>query len=139
MGHCLLFQSLHQDPFHPVHVDEIDSQGTLAGGVETLGRVAIAQPDQLMPLADLRPRMPVVEEPLGEFAYCRPVQGRAALDALRSLHGVGGKLGRIIIRVGGAATARLTLVDLDQLAPVVDAYQLPVQPDFHPLSRRTGR
>ena len=124
---------------HPVHVDEVDRQGTLAGGIETLGRVAISQSDELVPLPDLRPGVPVIEEAFGEFAHRGSVQSCVALDALRSLHGVGGKLGGIIVRVGGAATARLTLVDLHQLAPVVDAHQFAVQPDFHPLARRTGR
>ena len=92
-----------------------------------------------MPLPDLLSGMLIVEETLGELAHRRSRQRSAALDALRSLHGVGGELGGVIVDVGGAAAARLTLVDLDQLAPVVDAHQLAVQPDLHLLTRWTGR
>ena len=53
-----------------------------------------------------------------------------------ALRGVGAQLGGVVSSVGGAAAPGLTGMDLDQLAPVVDAHQLHPQADFHLLPGR---
>ncbi len=60
-----------------MHVNEVDGQGTLAGGIKALRRVTLAQADELVPLPDLLPGMLIVEETLGELAHRRPQQRRA--------------------------------------------------------------
>ena len=59
LGHGLCFQGLHQDAFHSAHVGEVYVQGSLAGGIETLRRVGFAQADELVPLPDPGPGVPV--------------------------------------------------------------------------------
>ena len=72
LGRGLLFQSLDQDVLHAVHVDEVDVQGPLTGGVQALGGVAVAQAQQLVSLPDLGPGVVALEEAFGEFAHRRP-------------------------------------------------------------------
>ena len=138
LGSGFLFQGLHQDAFQAADVDEVNLQGSLAGSVETLRRVALSQPEQLVPLPDPGPGQRAFEETLGELVHRRPQLGRLALDVIRRPGGVPGDRGGIIVGVGGPAAFGLALVDLDQPAPVVDAHQLAVQPDLHLLPRRAG-
>ena len=69
--HLALLQGLHQDALHTAHVDEVDSQGLAAGVVEPLGRVALAEADELVDLADLGPWQRPVEEALIELSHRR--------------------------------------------------------------------
>ena len=48
----LSFQGLHQNAFHPSHIDEVHLQGPPAGGVQALGSVAPPQADELVALPD---------------------------------------------------------------------------------------
>ena len=138
MLRCLaLLQGLHQDAFHPAHVDEVHLQGPAAGGVQTLRRVALAHADERVALPDLGPWQGTVEEPLGEVGHRRSLLGRAALDALGGPQGVGGQLRRIVGAIGGAAAARLPGLELEQPSPVVDGRQLAAQPDLHLLPGST--
>ena len=131
-----LFQRLHEDALHAPDVDEVHLQGLSAGGVQTLGSVALSQPDELVALPHLGPRERPVEQALSEFGHRRTLLGGAALDAVGSPEGVGAQLGGVVGSVGGAAAPRLAGVDLDQLASVVDADQLQAQADLHLLPRR---
>ena len=45
------FQGLDQDAFEATHVDEVDRQGFLAGGVKAFGGIAFPQPNELLPPA----------------------------------------------------------------------------------------
>ena len=85
-----------------------------------LRHVTLTQSQELVSLANLGPRQGTFEETLGVLGHRRSLQSCAALDALGRLHGVGSELSWV---VGGAAAPRLSLMDLDQLAPVVEAYQ----------------
>ena len=57
----LLLQSLDQNALDSAHVDEVHLQGSAAGGVQTLGSVALAQTDELVALSDSRPGQGAVE------------------------------------------------------------------------------
>ena len=92
-----------QDAFQAAHVDEVHRQGPSARGVQTLRRVALAQTQQLVSLPDPGPGQGAVEETFGKFSHRRSQLHRAAFDAVRRSGGVSGKLGGIIVGVGGAA------------------------------------
>ena len=64
MGRGLLFQCLYQDALDAAHVDEVDVQGPLAGGVQALGGVTLAQTQQLVSMPNPGPKDP------SEFARC---------------------------------------------------------------------
>src|SRR5918996_1220789 len=102
-----------------------------------IGRKLTPQAQQLLTLPQLGPGQGAFQEPLGKVARCRPQGGGLALDPVRGPQSVWAQLRRVVLLVGGPAPARLSGVDLDQLAPVVDAHQLVVQPDLHPAPRRT--
>ena len=101
LGSGFLFQGLHPDAFQAADVDEVNLQGSLAGSVETPRRVALSQPEQLVPLPDPGPGQWAFEETLGELVHCRPQLGRLALDVIRSPGGVPGDRDGIIVGVGG--------------------------------------
>ena len=82
------------------------------------------------------PRKRTVEQPLSEFSHRRTQLGGAGLDAVGHPGGVGGKLGRVVVGIGGPPALGLADVGLDQPAPVIDAHQLAAQPDLHLLTRR---
>ena len=132
----LLLQGLEEDAFHSAHVDQVHLQGLPAGGVQAFGGVALSQAQELVTLPDPGPGQGPVEEALSEFGHRRSLLRRAAFDAVGSPEGVGAQLGRIVLGISGAAAARLARVDLDQAAPVVDAYQLEAQADLHLLPGR---
>ena len=89
-----------------------------------------------MSLPDPGPGVVASEEALGEFTHRRSQLGGVPLDAVRRPGGVGTDLGRVIVHVGGASAYGLPLMHLDQLAPLVDAHQLAVQPHLHLPTRR---
>ena len=130
-----LFQGLEQDAFHAEHVDEVHLQGTLAGGVQAFGGVALLQADELVALPYFGPRQRTVKEALGEFGHRRTLLGGAALDAVGGPEGVSAQLGRVVLGVGGPPASRLAGVNFNQATPVVDAHQLEAQPDLHLLPR----
>ena len=45
-------------------------------------------------------------------------------------------MGGVVVRIGGASALGLALVDLDELAPVIDAHQLAAHSHLHLLARR---
>ena len=83
------FQGLEQDALHSSDVDEVHLQGFAAGGVQSLGSVALAQAQELVPLPDHGPGQRAVKEAVSEFSHCRTLLGRAALDAVGRPEGVG--------------------------------------------------
>ena len=136
LGSLGLFQGLEQDAFHATHVDQVHLQGSAAGGIEAFGRVALAQADELVALPDSGPGQGPVKEAFGELAHRGALLGGAALDAVGRPQRVGAQLGGIVSGVSGAAALGLAGVDLDQLAPVVDSYQLEAQTDLNLLPGR---
>ena len=69
-----------------------------------------------MSLPDLGPWQRTVEQPLGKLSHRWAQLDRAALDMVGRPGGVGGKVGGIILGIGGAAILGLTDVGLDQPA-----------------------
>ena len=110
------FQGLDQDAFEATHVDEVDRQGFLAGGVKAFGGIAFPQPNELLPLPELAPGHRTIEESVGEGGDRRSLCGSVALQPVRRSQSVGAELRGVVIWIGGTTAARLPGVDLDQLA-----------------------
>ena len=76
---------------HAAPIDEVDGQGLAAGVVEPLGRVALAQADELVAWRTFAHGRRPVEEALSELGHRRSVLGCAAYDSVRGPEGVGGE------------------------------------------------
>ena len=122
-----------------LHVEELEVQGAAAGGVEPAAAVLVAEAQELLGLAQLRPREGSREELLGEAAHVLAHAPGLADHGLRVPHGVGRELGRVVAVVGRAAAGRLALVDLHALAGDVDADELRVAAHPDALAHVAGR
>ena len=112
--------------------DDIQVQGTSAGGVHGVRAVAFDQPQQPVHLTHPRPRQVVIQQPLGVDADVGSVPGGRGDQPGQVAHGVAGLLRRQIDWVGAARTGWLSWVGLDQLPAVEHLHQLTVRAGRNP-------
>ena len=124
-----------EDSLDAADVEQFERQRPSARGIDTGGPVALGEAEQLLGLAQPRPRKRPAEQHAHELA-----DGGADLLGLadarvRGAHGVGRACRRVVGVVGRPPARRLGRVDLDQLAPVVDADEPGIAPDVDTLSQ----
>ncbi len=116
LGVAERFEAVHDDAFETLDVDEVEGERAAAGRVEAREAVLVAEAQELLGLAQLRPREGPGEELLGEAADVLAVTPCLADHVLRVPHGVGRALGRVVVVVGGAAALGDAAMGLDALA-----------------------
>jgi hypothetical protein len=128
LGWCsrlaFMLESQHQDAFDAPHLQQIEAEGTRAGGIEPLGCVAVGQAQQLLALAQLGPREGTLQQPFSEVADVGSQLHRLPDHMVRGAHGISGALGWVIVIIGGATTFGLAGMDFDQLAGAIQLDQL---------------
>ena len=67
-----------------------------------------------------------IQQALGELADVRAECHGLADEAVRCAHGVGGALGRVVIRIGRAATLGFAWMDLDECSSLVELDQVAI-------------
>src|SRR5438876_392367 len=99
-------EPLLEDDLDPADVDEIEVQRPLAGAVEARTAILVAEPQELLGLAEIGPGERRDKQALEKAADVGPETPPLANHAVRIAHGVGGELLGIVIVVGGAAARR---------------------------------
>ena len=131
-------EAVLDDVLEALHVDEVEGQRAAAGGVEAGEAVLVAEAQELLGLAQLRPREGPGEELLGEATDVLPLPLRLADRTIGIAHRVGGALGRVVVVVGGATALRDAAVGGDALAVDEDPDELRVAAHPHLLAHVAG-
>ena len=134
-------ESLLEDGLDAADVDEIEVQRALAGAIEARAPVFVAEPQELLRLAEVGPGERRDEEAFEKAADVRAEAAALADHAVGIAHGVRRELFGIVVVVRGATAGWLPGVRLDQLALVVGAHELPIDagPDgLVEVARRDG-
>jgi len=122
-------ESFLEDGLDPADVNEIEVQRPLAGAVEARAPVLVAEPQELLRLAEVGPGEWRHEQAFEEAADVRPEASPLTDHAVGIAHRVGGELLGIIVVVGGPPTGGLPRVRLDELAVAVRPHQLAIGTD----------
>ena len=123
---AFVFQGQHQDALEATHVDQVEAKRSGTRGIQPLGRIAFGQAQQPLTLAQLGPREGCVQQALGELADMRAERHCLPDEAVWCAHGVGGPFGRVVIRIGRAATLGLAWMDLDECSGFVELDQVAI-------------
>lgn len=123
-------EAAQDDPLDALDVHEVEGQGAPTCFIESLGAILLAQAQELLGLAQARPREVPRKQPRHEAADARPLGPGLADHAIDVAHGVVGAFGRIV-GVDGAALALFhARMGGDDLVIDEDADELRVTP--HP-------
>src|SRR5207237_8591501 len=118
------------DALEPPHIHELIRQRPRARRLQAFGGVALAEPEQLLDLAQLGPRQRSFEQPNRESVHAGPQAGGLTHQAIRCTQRVGGEVGWVMAGIGGASASGLAEVALDQLTAAVELNQGPVAADL---------
>ena len=119
-------------------VDELEEECSPAGGIEAFAAVLVGQAQELLTLAQLRPREVASEECLHEASDVGTLAFGLAEQRVGVSPGVGSQLLGVVVIVGGAAALFDTFVGLDEIALGVDADQLAIAADPDAFADVTG-
>ena len=86
-------EAVLDDALEALDVGEVEGERAAAGGIESREAVLVAEAQQLLGLAQLRPREGAGEELLGEAADVLALAPRLADRTLEVSHGVGARSG----------------------------------------------
>jgi len=89
-----------ENAFHPLHIDEIEAQGSLASGFHASVAVLVGQAHELLSLSELGPWKDAAEEQAHETADVAAEFLGSAHHTLRVAPGVGLELWRVVCVVG---------------------------------------
>src|SRR5712692_2343708 len=121
---AFVFQGQYQNALEATHVDQVEAERSGAGGIQPLGCVTLGQAQQPLTLAQLGPRKGCIQQALGELTDLRAKCLGLADETVWCAHRVGGALGRVVIRIGRAATLGFARMDLDQRTGSVELDQV---------------
>jgi len=132
-------ESVLHDRFDAPDVEELEVDGSVAGGFHPRSAVLVDEAQELLALAQLRPREGPGEELLHEAARVLALAAGLAEEQFWIAHGVGRELLGVVEVVGGASALGDALVRLHALALDVDADELRVAAHPDRLADVTGR
>jgi hypothetical protein len=131
-------EGAEEDAVEAADVDQVEGEGSAAGRIETGGGVLLAEGEELLALAQLRPGERPLEELRGEGFHVRTEFTRPADDAVRGPERVGRLLGRVVVRVGRASATMLAGMDLHEFAAAIELHETAVATDFQLRPRWAG-
>ena len=123
-----------ENALHPLHIDEIEAQRSLASGFHASMAVLVGQAHELLSLSELGPWKDAAEEQAHETADVVAEFLGLAHHTLRVAPGVGLELWGIVCVVGRSSSGWFSGVGFDELGFVVDAYERFVASDRDLLS-----
>ncbi len=136
---AFVFQGQYQNALEAPHVDQVEAERSGAGGIQPLGCITLGQAQQALALPHLGPRERRIQQALGELTDLRAKCHGLADEAVWCAHGVGGALGRVVIRIGRAATLGLAWMDFDECASFVELDQVAIAARLKLRAGRAGR
>ena len=127
-----------ENALHPLHIDEIEAQRSLASGFHASMAVLVGQAHELLSLSELGPWKDAAEEQAHETADVVAEFLGLAHHTLRVAPGVGLELWGIVCVVGRSSSGWFSGVGFDELVFVVDAYERFVASDRDLLSQHSA-
>ena len=112
-----------ENALHPLDIDEIEAQGSLASGFHASMAVLVGQAHELLSLSELGPWKDAAEEQTHETADVVAEFLGLAHHTLRVAPGVGLEVWGVVCVVGRSSSGWFSRVGFDELAFVVDAYE----------------
>jgi len=122
-------ESFLEDGLDPADVNEIEVQRALAGAVEARASVFVAEPQELLRLAEIGPRKGRDEEAFEEAADVRSEAPALADHAVGIAHRIRRELLGIVVIVGRAAAWLLPGVRFDERAVEVRPHEFAIDAD----------
>ena len=123
-----------ENALHPLDIDEIEAQGSLASGFHASVAVLVGQAHELLSLSELGPWKDAAEEQAHETANVAAEFLGSAHHTLRVAPGVGLELWGVVCVVGRSPSCWFFGVGFDELAFVVNAYERFIASDRDLLS-----
>lgn len=131
---ALGIDALHHDALNTSDIDEVKTQSPSAGSVDAVSSIFVYEPQELLRLAQMRPRKRAAQKLRGKFTEMVSLLLGAPNQPVSIAQRVGSLLGRVVTVICMAPPRRLTWMCFDELTCQVDAHQLPVATDGHLLA-----